>query len=184
MQTQNKEKYLLKEVKDFIVNTGWTHKIQISQSDLHERAGARLRIAKIICAALTSAGLASLILQLLPDYQSLSLLIVFALSLSTTIIELVEKEKDFSKLTEQTRNVANSFWELRMDGEGLLSRLRSGEDAEQIKEELEGLKEKRKILNRDIPNPSSKAVSIASDKLKKNKDNNYTEDYKYFGLED
>lgn len=184
MQKQKEETYLLKEMKDFVVNTGWTHKIQIAQSDLHEKAGRTMRIAKIVCTALTSAGLASLMLKLLPEYQSISLVVVFSLSLTTTITELVEKDRDFTKLAERTRNVANNFWELRVDCESLINSLRSGGDIEQIKEEFSELRERRKTFNKDIPNPSPKAVSIASQRLKTNKDNNYEEDYILFNLED
>lgn len=184
MQKQNREKYLLKEMKDFVVNTGWTHKIQITQSDLHEQSANKMRVIKIACTALTSAGLASLILKLFPEHQNLSLIIVFTLALSVTIIELVEKDRDFSKLAEQTRNVASNFWELRVDCESLINDLKSDGDVAQLREKFEELKAKRKLLNRDLSNPSSKAVSIASKKLKENKDNDYTEDYKYFNLED
>lgn len=184
MQKQNEEKYLLKELKDFVVSTGWTHKIQITQSDLYENSARKMRIVKIVCAALTSAGLAALILKIAPDNQNIALIIVFSLSLTITFIELVEKDRDFIKLAEQSKGVANNFWELRVDAESLINKLRSGEDVEVIKKSFEELKATRRTINRDIPNASSKAVSLASKKLKYNKDNDYTEDYKYFNLED
>lgn len=184
MQKQNEEKYLLKEMKDFVVNTGWTHKIQITQSDLYEQSARKMRIVKIVCAALTSAGLAALILKLAPENQNISLIIVFTLSLTITFIELVEKDRDFIKLAEQSKAVANNFWELRVDCESLINKLRSGEDIEAIKKSFDELKATRRTINRDIPNASAKAVSLASKKLKHNKDNDYTEDYKYFNLED
>ncbi len=184
MRELNTEKYLIKEMKDFVVNTGWTHKIQITQSDLYEKTALRMRFSKIICAALTSAGLASLILKLLPDYQAFSLVVIFVLSLSTVFIELLEKDRDYNSLIEQTKNIANQFCDLRLDCESLISRLKNGYPIEPIQEEFDNLKSLRKALNKDLLNPTSKAVSMASKKIKTNKDNDYTEDYKYFNLED
>lgn len=45
--TQKKAELLIKEMKDFIVSAGWTHKIQITQSELYEKSANKMRIAKI-----------------------------------------------------------------------------------------------------------------------------------------
>lgn len=179
-----KSEFLIKEMKDFIVSVGWTHKIQISQSELHEKSANKMRIVKILSVSLTSAGLASLILQVLPDYHNLSLLITFTLSLSTIFIESFEKDKDFNKLSENSRAMAGQFWELRVDCESLLYKLKAGEDIGSIQNDFQKIKDLRKTLVRDLPNATSKAVAIASEKLKKHKDNNYTNDYELFNLED
>lgn len=182
--THKKSEFLIKEMKEFIVSVGWTHKIQMSQSELYENSANKMRIAKILSVSLTSAGLASLILQVLPNYQNLSLLITFTLSLSSIFIESFEKDKDFNKLSANSRAIAGQFWELRVDCESLLYKLKAGEDIKLIQNDFQKIKVLRKTLARDLPNATAKAVSIASDKLKKNKDNNYTNDYKLFNLED
>lgn len=107
--THKKSEFLIKEMKEFIVSVGWTHKIQMSQSELYENSANKMRIAKILSVSLTSAGLASLILQVLPNYQNLSLLITFALSLSSIFIESFEKDKDFNKLSANSRAIAGQF---------------------------------------------------------------------------
>lgn len=60
--TKKEAEFLIKEMKGFIVSVGWTHKIQITQSELYEKSANKMRIVKTISASLTSAGLASLIL--------------------------------------------------------------------------------------------------------------------------
>ena len=182
--TQKKAEFLIKEMKDFIVSAGWTHKIQITQSELYEKSANKMRIAKIISASLTSAGLASLILRAFPNHENISLFITFVLSLSSIFIESFEKDKDFNKLSANSRAIAGQFWELRVDCESLLYKLKADEDIKLVQNDFQKIKILRKTLARDLPNATTKAVSIASDKLKKDKDNNYANDYKLFNLED
>lgn len=181
---RKKEEFIIGEMKDFIVSVGWTHKIQITQSELYEKTANRMRIVKISLASLTSAGLASLILQVLSNYQNLSLFITFILSLSSIFIESFEKDKDFNKLAEHSRVMASQFWELRVDCESLLNSLRAGEDIELLQNDFQKIKDLRKTLARDLPNATSKAVRIATFKLKNSRDNDYTNDYRLFNLED
>lgn len=130
--TQKKAELLIKEMKDFIVSAGWTHKIQITQSELYEKSANKMRIAKIISVSLTSAGLASLILRVFPNHENLSLFTTFVLSLLSIFIESFEKDKDFNKLSENSRVIASKFWELRVDCESLLYKLKAGEDIKLI----------------------------------------------------
>lgn len=182
--SKKKAEFLIKEMKDFIVSVGWTHKIQIVQSEIYEDHANRIRIAKIVLTSLTSAGLASLILRVFPNHENISLFITFVLSLSSIFIESFEKDKDFNKLSEHSRAIAGQFWELRVDCESLLYKLKADEDIKLVQNDFQKIKILRKTLARDLPNATAKAVSIASDRLKKNKDNNYTNDYKLFNLED
>jgi len=41
---KKKAEFLIKEMKDFIVSVGWTHKIQITQSELYEKSANKMRI--------------------------------------------------------------------------------------------------------------------------------------------
>lgn len=179
----SKQELLQKEIKDFIVNVGWTHKIQITQSDIYESKASVVKRAKIICAALTSVGLGGFILKVLPEYQTISLTVTFILSLATTLISLLEKESDYKKLSEQTRIAANRFWELREDCTSLLYKLKDGYDEKDATKEFDELKKLRKTYNTELLNPSKKAVALASEKIKTNHDNDYSDDYKYFNLE-
>lgn len=67
--TKKKAEFLNREMKDFIVSVGWTHKIQITQSELYEKSANKTRTFKILTASLTSAGIASFIFQILPNYK-------------------------------------------------------------------------------------------------------------------
>lgn len=106
------------------------------------------------------------------------------MSLLSTFIESYEKDKDFDKLSANSRVIAGQFWELRVDCESLRYKLKAGEDIKLIQNDFQKIKVLRKTLARNLPNATAKAVSIASNKLKKGKDNNYTNDYKLFNLED
>ncbi len=182
--SKKKVEFLIKEMKDFIVSVGWTHKIQITQSELYENFANKMRVVKVISASLTSAGLASLILRVFPNHENISLFTAFVLSLLSIFTESFEKDKDFNKLSANSKAIAGQFWELRVDCESLLYRLKTGEDIKVIQNDFQIIKVLRKTLAGNLPNATAKAVSIASDKLKKNKDNNYTNDYKLFNLED
>ena len=171
-------------MRNFIVNVGWTHKIHIAQSDIYESKANTIKYAKIVCAALTSVGLGSFVLQVLPEHQTVSLTITFIFSLAATFISLLEKESDYKKLSEQTKITANRFWELREDCASLLYRLKSGDDVKDIAKEFNELKKLRKVCNAELLNPSKRAVALASKRLKISRDNDYTNDYKYFNLED
>ena len=166
------------------MSVGWTHKIQITQSELYEKSANKTRTFKILTASLTSAGIASFIFQILPNYKNIPLFITFVLSLLSTFIESYEKDKDFDKLSANSRVIAGQFWELRVDCESLRYKLKAGEDIKLIQNDFQKIKVLRKTLARNLPNATAKAVSIASNKLKKGKDNNYTNDYKLFNLED
>ena len=80
--------------------------------------------------------------------------------------------------------MASQFWELRVDCESLLNSLRAGEDIELLQNDFQKIKDLRKTLARDLPNATSKAVRIATFKLKNSRDNDYTNDYRLFNLED
>lgn len=48
------KKYLDKEIKNFLVNVGWTHKIQICQSEIYVECIKKIKLIKIILSSLTS----------------------------------------------------------------------------------------------------------------------------------
>lgn len=180
----SKQKFIQKEMNNFIVNVGWTHKIQITQSDIYLRKAIFMNCAKITCTTLTSVGLAGFVLKAFPEYQTISLTITFILSLITTFINLLEKESDYKKLSDQTRATANRFWELREDCRSLGYRLKCEDDLSEIIKEFNELKRLRKIYNAELLNPSPKAVDLASKKIRIQLDNDYSNDYKCFGIED
>lgn len=62
--------------------------------------------------------------------------------------------------------------------------MKSGDDLGGIVEKFDELKKLRKVYNMELLNPSPKAVKLASKRIKESHDNDYTDDYKYFNLED
>lgn len=174
------KKYLYEEIQTFLVNVGWTHKIQICQVDVYVEFLRKLKLAKIILTALTSAGLGSFVLKIFPSVQDLSMTITFALSLTTTIVIALDKENDYKKLAEQNKVAADKYLEMRNKATALLYRMKYEDNIMTIEKEFSELKELRNHANPDLPHTSSKAVTLASKKLKENKDNDYNEDYKLF----
>lgn len=63
----NDKEYLYAEIKNFLVNVGWTHKIQICQSNLYIEKAKQIQVLKIFLTSLTSAGLGCFVLDLLPQ---------------------------------------------------------------------------------------------------------------------
>lgn len=174
------KKYLYKEIQDFLVNVGWTHKIQICQSDIYIEKIRRLRVAKIVLTSLTSVGLGSFLMKIFPDFQFASTIIVFTLSLTMTIVVALDKESDYESLSLQNKQASNKYWELREKASECLFLLNSGKDTDNVNEVFLELKEIRKQANSELPYTSPAAVKLAGNKLKKNRDNDYSNDYEYF----
>lgn len=173
-------KYLYEEIQNFLVNVGWTHKIQICQVDIYIEFSRMLKLAKIILTSLISAGLGSFVLKIFPSIQDVSMTITFALSLATTIVIALDKENDYKKLAEQNKVAADRYLEMRNKATALLYRMKHEDNITAIEKEFSELKELRNHVAPDLPYTSSKAVALASKKLKENKDNDYNDDYKLF----
>ena len=171
---------LQEELKNFIVNVGWTHKIQITQSDFYTRDSKIAKYAKITFAALTSAGLGSFLLKLSSGFHEIALIITFVLSLATTFISLFSKEEDFEKLSDSFRISANKFLELREKATELLYQAKYNEELGNLSEKFMKMKELRLEYSSELLNPSKRARKIAEKRIKENRDNDYYEDYNFF----
>lgn len=176
----NTTKFLEDEIKNFLVNVGWTHKIQICQSDIYIERIKQLKFVKVILTSLTSVGLGSFLLKLSSDFQNLSIIITFALSLSMTIVVALDKENDYKELANQNKQAADKFLEIREKALELLYGLMMGRDINAIQQEFIELKEVRNHENSVLPYTSLEAVELASKKIKEKRDNDYSEDYEYF----
>ncbi len=172
--------YLDKEIKHFLVNVGWTHKIQICQSEIYIESSKKIKIAKIILTSFTSVGLGSFVLKLLPDYQYIAIIIIFILSLTLTIVVALDKENDYEKLSSNNKIASDKCWELREKALELLFKLKTDYDIVAIRDEFLELKKMRLQVNHELPYTSEKSVAVAKKKLKENCDNDYSNDYKYF----
>ncbi|KXT68810.1 hypothetical protein SGODD07_02010 [Streptococcus gordonii] len=165
------------ELKNFIVNVGWTHKIHAVMVDELEKYIRNLRAVTIVISGLVSSGLVGI---LLTDTYWMKLATAF-LSLITTIIISIAKEFNFEDRLTLERKSIDELWNLRTSAEILLSEVvYNGKSSSEIQESFEELKLRRYAIYSQLSNPSPKNVSEASKLIKLRKDNDYEEDYKYF----
>lgn len=165
------------ELKHFIVNVGWTHKIHAVRVDELEKHIRNLRMATIFISGFVSSGLVGI---LLTDEYWMKLATAF-LSLVTTIIVSITKEFNFEERLTLERKSVDELWNLRVSAENLLSEIVYNEkSSSEFKEYFEELKLQRDVIYGKLSNASPKNVAKASKLIKSRKDNDYEEDYKYF----
>ena len=176
LMSKNQEK-LHFQLKNFIVNVGWTHKIHAVRIDELESYIRWFRIAIIIISGLVTSGLIGILFM---DGYILKI-VTTVLSLITTIIVGITKEFNFEERLTLERKSVDELWNLRTSAEILLSEVvYNGKSSNEIQESFEELKLRRDATYNQLSNPSPKNVSKASKLIKSRKDNNYEEDYKYF----
>lgn len=176
---KNKQ-YLYDEIKEFVVNTGWTHKIQICQADLNTEHDNRLKWIILILASFTSVGIGSFALKLFPNHQEVSIAVTFLSSVFTTIVTALDKEKNFKVVAEQNKIAAHEYFVMRNKAKELLYRLKYSEGVYSIEQEFANLKMRREQSNPKLPYTSVKAVNLARKRLKEDKDNIYANDHRFF----
>lgn len=176
LMSKNQEK-LHFELKNFIVNVGWTHKIHAVRIDELESYIRWFRIATIIISGVVSSGLVGILWF---DEYWIKLVTAF-LSLVTTIIFSITKEFNFEERLALERKSVDELWNLRVLAEILLSEVvYNGKPSSEIQESFEELKFRRDATYSQLSNASPKNVYKASKLIKSRKDNDYEEDYRYF----
>jgi hypothetical protein len=171
-----RQRQLHEEVKKFIVNVSWTHKIQIVYSDILVSYARWVRIGNILLSAIVSSGL---IYILLSDKYWAKVATAFV-SICVTVLTALKKEFDFEGTSIRVKQDANAFWELREDAMHLLYVLTYNTDAsESVAIEFNKLVETRNRKMPELINAPQKAVDKASELLKSRRDDDYEEDYKY-----
>lgn len=174
--SKNQEK-LHFQLKNFIVNVGWTHKIHAVRIDELESYIRWFRIATIIISGVVSSGLVGILWF---DEYWIKLVTAF-LSLVTTIIFSITKEFNFEERLALERKSVDELWNLRVLAEILLSEVvYNGKPSSKIQESFEELKFRRDATYSQLSNASPQNVSKASKLIKSRKDNDYEEDYRYF----
>lgn len=170
------QRQLHEEVKKFIVNVSWTHKIQIVYSDILADYAKWVRVGTLLLSAIVSSGL---IYILLNDKYWAKVVTAF-ISICVTILTALKKEFDFEGASERTKRDANILWKLREKATHLLYVLTYNTDSsDSVAEEFNKLVE---IRNRKIPelaNAPQKAVDRAGKFLKSRRDDDYEEDYNF-----
>ena len=170
------QRQLHEEVKKFIVNVSWTHKIQIAYSDILASYAKWVRVVNLLLSAIVSSGL---IYILLSDEYWAKVVTAFV-SICVTVLTALKKEFDFEGASERTKRDANILWELREKATHLLYVLTYNTDSsDSVAEEFNKLVETRNMKMPELINAPQKAVDKASELLKSRRDDDYEEDYKY-----
>lgn len=174
----NKQAKLHEELKNFIVNVGWTHKIHIVRSDEYSQYSTTFKIVRIVISAITSSGIISLFFV----NDSFELKFITAIfSFITVAMNALDKAVDFDKLSIKEKSDANNFWELRIEADSLLHDIVfNTEDLGIIDQQFSELKILRKQYNEGLLNTPNKTVNKACDRVNKRRDNDYSEDYVKF----
>ena len=175
----NKREKLHGELKEFIVNVGWTHKIHIVRADEYVFYSKIFKIVRIVLASLTTSGLIGILL--VNDTYELKI-VTALLSFATTAMNGFDKSTDYTKLSKKEQVDANKFWELREEAQSLLFEVvYETRNLDEIENEFSELKRIRKICNSELDNDiPNKTVTKASKKFKVRNDNVYEEDYVKF----
>ncbi|MDM8212678.1 SLATT domain-containing protein [Enterococcus hirae] len=163
------------ELKNFIVNVGWTHKIHIVRSDEYSGYSNAFKTVRIIIAALTSSGLIGI---LFIEGSYILSLATAILSFATVAMNSLDKAVDYDKLSLKEKTDANNFWELRIEAESLLhDTVYNTKNMSEIEEKLIELKRLRKQYNDGLLNVPNRTVNKACKLVNERKDNDYSNDY-------
>lgn len=170
-----KQEKLHEELKNFIVNVGWTHKIHIVRSDEYARYSFVFKVIRVVVAGLTSSGLVGILF----NQESFSLKIITAiLSFATVAMNGLDKAVDFEKLSLKEKTDANNFWELRIEAESLLhDTVFNTKNMDKIEKKLAELKKLRKQYNDGLLNVPNRTVNKACKMINERNDNDYSSDY-------
>lgn len=172
----NHQRQLHEEIKKFIVNVSWTHKIQIVYSDLLTLYAKLVRSVILIFSAIVSSGLVYILLK---DEQWAKVTTAI-FSICVTILTALKKEFDFEGASIKVKNDANIFWLLREEALHLLYTITyNTKDFKDVSEEFDKLIDIRNRKSLELVNPPQKAINKASKFLKSRRDNDYVEDYKF-----
>lgn len=171
-----RQRQLHEEIKKFIVNVSWTHKIQIVYSDILASYAKLVRAGILFLSAIVSSGL----IYILLSNEYWAKVITAFVSICVTILTALKKEFDFEGTSVRAKQDANIFWELREKATHLLYILTYNTDSsESVSKEFNELVETRNRKMPELINAPQKAIEKASKLLKLRRDDDYEEDYKY-----
>lgn len=166
------------DLKNFIVNVGWTHKIHIVYSDKLSFWNNIIQLTQIISSSFTASGIVAILLGKGSDAYNI---FIASMSFVTLITSGIDQVFQVKKLSIKEKQVANNFWKLREKGLRLLSSVQfQTESEENVQINFENLIKLREEYSSDLTNVPKRYVDEASKLIKIRKDNYYAEDYKYF----
>lgn len=168
------DKKLLSEdiVRQTYMRVVWSHKIQEKQADILTDRYNRFEFIRVICISLTSVGLITLLFCDVFTVKLLSTLISFI----STVIAVLFKSFNVQENIKKHKHSANELLKIRDQLQLLLVKIQLDVDSKaELLQEYESLLKTLWAVYDDAPNTSDKAVKNASKALKKNKDNEFTD---------
>lgn len=168
-----KSKVLENEVRQTFMSVTWSHKIQEKQAEICFSRYKAWEIIRIICSALTTVGLFSLIFS----DQLIVKIISAILSLTITFISMMFKSFNLQEMSNKHKSTANKLLIMRDKLRTLLVEIHL-----EIEEDSK-LLSKYKILQNELheiyneaPNTSKRAVDKARTSLEIKEDNKFSDE--------
>lgn len=168
-----KVKILEDEVRQTFMSVTWSHKIQEKQAEIYYNKYKKWETVRIVCSALTTVGLFSLIFS----DQIIVKIISSILSLIITFISTMFKSFNLQQLSDKHKSTANKLLEMRDKFRTLLVEINLDlEDSSRLLSNYEALQiELHKIYN-EAPNTTEKAVDEARIALEIKEDNKFSDE--------
>lgn len=163
---------------NLIVSSGWTHKIQITQSDIYSTYLHRLVCAQVLLSSASMTGITSVIFFNNEVMKILSAILSFLL----LVVNLFLNKNSYGQKIIKTKNDANNFLSIKDSALNLFIDLvyKRQTNIKSLNNKYKDLIKMYKAYNVNLLNSSNKAVNLASNKLKNRSDDKYDDDYRYF----
>lgn len=160
-------------VRDSYGGVVWSHKIQEKQSDIYSEKFKCMETINILAASLTSVGIVAMIFT-----DPLWLKLVSAIiSFATIFITAYFKSFDLQKLIAAHKITANKLIAVRDQYKILLTEIKLQSDSvANLLLKYTALVEETDTIYQDAPNTTDAAVERASEALKVNKDNSFSDE--------
>lgn len=166
-----------KEVQEFIVNVGWTHKIQAIQASKYQFWAGFIEGLQIIASGITASGLIGMIFV---ENRTIKIGTAFVACISFIASNLL-KTWNPRRLEKVSRQAAVEHWNLQHRALHLLQMInRKSILPNEAELALKSLVADRSAANDHVVNAWQRSVSLARNKLKAGRDNDYTDDIPYF----
>lgn len=166
------------DLKNFIVNVGWTHKIHIVESDRLSFWSKVTKTIQILLSAFTASGV---ITTFLKEESCIFKILTVITAFLTLVVSGIDKVWNFEKQVSKEKTDAHNFLVLRDRAMKLLSSVQySDGDLKVIKNEYEKMLDKKLSISAELSNVPRRTVNKAEKLLKENRDNDYSNDYRLF----
>lgn len=157
------------DLKNFIVNVGWTHKIHIVESDRLSFLSKGMKTVQILLSAFTTSGV---ITTFLNEESFIFKIFTVIMAFLTLVVSGIDKVWNFEKQVSKEKIDAHNFLVLRDRSIKLLSSVQySDGDLKEIKNEYEKMMDKKLSISAELSNVPRRTVNKAGKLLKENRDN-------------